>query len=225
MEHGDMKQIFDMEWKEMVLRGGCNLGIKLKPHQLDLMAMHAEELVKWNKKFNITSILDPKEMATKHFIDSIAISPHIPENVSVLDIGSGGGFPGFPLRVIRPDLRVVMADSSRKKVSFLNFLIRKSQLESISAVHIRAEDLSKDKGFAGKFDVVTSRAFTALDKFVALALPFLSKDGIILAMKGKTGEEEAMLLSKDNFTTVTTSYPLPLENHCRTIINIRPIAL
>jgi len=225
MEHGDMKQIFDMEWKEMILRGGANLGLNLEPHQLDLMAMHAEELVRWNKKFNITSILDPKEMATKHFIDSIAISPHIPENFSVLDIGSGGGFPGFPLRVIRPDLRVVMADSSRKKVSFLNFLIRTSQLESISAVHTRAEDLSKDKGFAGKFDVVTSRAFTALDRFVSLALPFLSKKGIILAMKGKTGADEAGALSKSDFTTVTTSYLLPLENHCRTIINIRPIAL
>ena len=213
-------------WKELIKKGAESFNLKLEPHHLDPMATHAAELLKWNRKFNITSIIDPGEMATKHFIDSLAIVSHIPEpqilkNGSVLDIGSGGGFPGFPLKVVRPDLNVVMADASRKRVSFLNALVRLSGLDSVSAVHARAEDLAKDPDFAGKFDVVTSRAFTALDRFVQLARPFLSPTGIILAMKGGAGTQEAEALSMADFSITPISYLLPLENHGRTIVIIK----
>jgi 16S rRNA (guanine527-N7)-methyltransferase len=218
-----MKQTFDTDWKEIVRKGGADLGLDLGPESLDLMAMHARELIRWNKKFNITSIVDPKQMATKHFIDSIAIAPHIPENASVLDLGSGGGFPGFPLKVVRPDLRVIMADASRKRVSFLNFLVRQSGLESVKAIHIRAENLANDEEFAGRFDVVTSRAFTALDRFVTLARPFLAKDGVILAMKGGAVEEEAEGLSGSDYRISLIPYLLPLENHSRNIVQVRPV--
>lgn len=212
---------FGNAWKEIVKRGGHSFGLDLQSHHLDLMVMHATELLKWNKKFNITSIVDPGEMATKHFIDSLAIAPHIPRNGAVLDIGSGGGFPGFPLKVVRPDLRVVMVDASRKRVSFLNSIVRLSGLESVTAIHTRAEDLAKDLDFAGQFDVVTSRAFTALDRFVVLAKPFLLPTGVILAMKGRAGIQEAEELSGSDFSITTISYLLPLENHDRSIVLIK----
>ncbi len=218
-----MKQTFDNHWREIVRKGGADLGLELGPESLELMAMHARELIRWNKKFNITSIVDPKQMATKHFIDSIAIAPHIPENASVLDLGSGGGFPGFPLKVVRPDLRVVMADASRKRVSFLNFLVRQSGLESVTAIHVRAENLANEEDFAGQFDVVTSRAFTALERFVTLARPFLARDGVILAMKGGAGEEEAEGLSESDYRISLIPYLLPLENHSRNIVQVRPV--
>ncbi|MBI9092492.1 MAG: 16S rRNA (guanine(527)-N(7))-methyltransferase RsmG [Desulfobacterium sp.] len=218
-----MKQIFDSQWKDIIRKGAGDYGLDLGPESLDLMAMHAQELIRWNKKFNITSIVDPRQIATKHFIDSLALAPHVPENASVLDLGSGGGFPGFPLKVVRPDLKVVMADASRKRVSFLNFIVRQSGLESVKAVHVRAEALAEDDAFAGQFDVVTSRAFTALDRFVSLARPFLSNGGIILAMKGGAGEEEAGLLSETDYRISLIPYLLPLENHSRNIVRVMPV--
>jgi 16S rRNA (guanine527-N7)-methyltransferase len=116
-----------------------------------------------------------------------------------------------------------MADASRKRVSFLNFLVRQSGLESVKAIHIRAENLANDEEFAGRFDVVTSRAFTALDRFVTLARPFLAKDGVILAMKGGAGEEEAGGLSESDYRISLIPYLLPLENHSRTIVQVRPV--
>lgn len=214
---------FGEAWKQMVKSGSDQLGIALSPDHLGTMALHGTELLKWNRKFNITSITDPREMATKHFIDSLAIAPHIPENARVLDMGSGGGFPGVPLKVVRPDLEVVLVDASRKRVSFLNRLVSLTGLKSITAVHARAEILAKDTAFAGRFDVVTSRAFTALDRFVVLAAPFLSPSGIILAMKGRTGNEEAHTVSLSKYEVNTISYLLPFEDHGRTIVSVKPL--
>lgn len=214
---------FDDTWKEMVKSGGDQLGIDLNPDHLGAMALHGTELLKWNRKFNITSIIDPREMATKHFIDSLAIASLIPENARVLDMGSGGGFPGFPLKVVRPDLEIVLVDASRKRVSFLNRLVSLTGLKSITAVHARAETLAKDTAFAGRFDVVTSRAFTALERFVGLAVPFLTPSGVVLAMKGRAGQEEAHAVSLSKYKVNTSSYLLPFEDHGRTIVSVKPL--
>ncbi len=214
---------FGEAWKEKVQRGAGQFGLDLGPDQLKTMALHGTELLKWNKKVNITSITAPGEMATKHFIDSLAIAPHIPVNARVLDMGSGGGFPGFPLKVVRPDLTVVMVDASRKRVSFLNRLVSLSGLTAVTAIHARAEVLAEDAAFAGSFNVVTSRAFTALDRFVVLAAPFLSPTGIILAMKGRAGTDEAHAVPVSEYDVTTTSYLLPLDEHARTIVSVKPL--
>jgi 16S rRNA (guanine527-N7)-methyltransferase len=214
---------FGGAWKETIKRGGKSFGLNLDPDHLDAMALQGTQLIKWNKKFNITSITEPGEMATKHFIDSLAIVPHIPENARVLDMGSGGGFPGFPLKVVRPDLEVVLMDASRKRVSFLSRIINLAGLKSISAIHARAEDLVLDGAFAGSFNVVTSRAFTALDRFVTLASPFVASDGFILAMKGRAGTDEAQDVSTSQYSISTISYLLPLEEHERTIVLMKPV--
>ncbi|MFZ2632131.1 MAG: 16S rRNA (guanine(527)-N(7))-methyltransferase RsmG [Desulfosalsimonadaceae bacterium] len=163
--------------------------------QTGQMAVYVAELLAWNEKTNLTAITDPAEVAEKHILDSLIPGKFIQSvlsggKISLLDIGSGGGFPGIPLKIFMSHLRVTMVDSVRKKVNFLKYVIRTLQLEGIDAIHARVEDLAGQREFAGNFDVVISRAFTALDRFVMLAVPFIKPDGIIIAMKGKEVQKE-----------------------------------
>ena len=187
------------KWKRLILKGAEELGISLEQGQIDRFVAHAVELAKWNRKINLTAIADPLEIAVKHFLDSIAPAGHIPPDGTMLDVGSGGGFPGVPLKIIFPSLTVTLIDASRKKVNFLKHLIRTLKLEGIQALHVRAEDLpdvnSKDlfgqgRLFENGFDVVICRALTSLDGFALMAFPLLNSGGSIIALKGKVGEAE-----------------------------------
>ena len=218
--------IFNDKWKNLVLEGSKSFNLSLDEHQLNLFATHAVTLDMWNKTINLTSIKDPDEIASKHFIDSLALVPYIKKQARILDIGSGGGFPGFCLKVANPDLDIVMIDSAKKKVNFLKDLIRTTIMEKIEAKHIRAEDLANDDHYNGTFDIVVSRAFSRLDKFVQLSIPFLNKNGIILAMKGKNPIEEINQLKQlkeikeSNMNVTSYSYVLPFQNVERSIIKI-----
>lgn len=108
----------------------------------------------------------------------------------MLDIGAGGGFPGIPLKILRPSLSVTLVDASRKKVSFLKHLIRILKLENAQARHIRAEGLADDRNLVGVFDIVICRAFSDLPTFASMAMPFIDRNGVMIALKGKVGEEE-----------------------------------
>jgi len=194
-------EIGSEKWKNLIIEGAaalfnqfpatCDLRPAPQTLHLNQFALHAIELLKWNQKINLTAITDPAEIAVKHFIDSIAPVPLIPHDASsMLDIGSGGGFPGIPIKIMLPSLSVTLIDSSRKKVSFQKHIIRTLRLENTEAVHTRAEELAENPLFSNAFDLVICRAFSALDKFVLTALPFLAKDGIIIALKGKVSESE-----------------------------------
>lgn len=178
------------EWKKS-LASLCRISyIDIDRQQSDQMANYATELIDSNKKVNLTAIIDPEEIAEKHMIDSFIPGKFIPRNASVLDIGTGGGFPGIPLKIFMPSLAVSLVDSSRKKINFLKYVIRILNLENISAHQYRVEELPNHPEFAGQFDVVISRAFTSLEKFLVLALPLVKVDGIIIAMKGKEVQKE-----------------------------------
>lgn len=144
-------------------------------------------LKEWNEKFNLTAIVDDEDIKRKHFCDSLTAVDIIPENACVLDIGSGAGFPGVPLKIIRDDIEVTLIDSVNKKVTFLNEVIKQLGLKKISAVHARVEDLPRTK----KYDVVVSRAVAELRTLVEYALPFVKKGGIFIAYKSEKTEEEA----------------------------------
>jgi len=179
------------KWRDMIRQGADDFNVPVNETTASLFALHASELMAWNKKINLTTILDPLEVAVKHFIDSIVPAPLIPKGGRVLDIGSGGGFPGLALKAARPDMDMVMVDASQKKIHFLKHVIRKTGMENITAIHGRAEDLAKDPGFNGSFDVVVCRAFASLGDFFEKGLPFVSKNGFLMAWKGKAGEDEA----------------------------------
>lgn len=213
---------FDKEWQKTVEIGISNFGVRLSSHQLDLLAMHAEELIKWNSRFNITAIVEPFDVALKHFIDSIAVSPLIPDGSKVVDLGSGGGFPGIPLKVVNPSLEVVMVDSSRKKVNFINDIIRKTGLSGAKAIHCRAEQLAKEPEYAHQFDFAVSRAFTALNGFTEMALLFIKNTGTLLAMKGELKTDELTpVRNRKDITTTISEYTLPFEHHKRSIVKIK----
>ena len=155
----DMMQIGSKKWQNLIYEGAKNLDIQIDKRKIEKFAIHALELMKWNQKTNLTAITDPFEVAIKHFLDSIVPVKIIPSNASLLDIGSGGGFPGIPLKIILPSLSVTLIDASRKKVSFLKHIIRILELKNIDALHIRAEEFANEPGVAKKFDVIISRAF------------------------------------------------------------------
>jgi 16S rRNA (guanine527-N7)-methyltransferase len=161
-----------------------------RPHTAQF-ALHAKELLEWNRFTNLTAITDLKEIAEKHFLDTLPLVPLIPPGSEVLDIGSGGGFPGVPLKVMRPDLHVDLIEASRKKAHFLKHLIRTLALQEIAARHIRAEELAKEiQDEADRHGVIVSKAVSKLHKFLDQAIPLLRRPGMVIAMKGVSVEDE-----------------------------------
>ena len=154
---------------------------------MDKFKIYEQMLIETNKKFNLTSIDDPKEIRIKHFEDSLTIKSYINKGMKVLDIGSGAGFPGIPLR-IEKDFDLTLIDSVNKKVNFMNEVIEELKLEKAKAIHVRAEDYAKDH--REEFDMVISRAVANLSTLSEYALPFLKVGGIFIAMKGPKAEEE-----------------------------------
>ena len=210
------------QWKKLVEEGAGNLNIHIDRKIINQFSIHAAELIKWNQKINLTTITDPVEVAVKHFLDSIAPARVIPLCGRMLDIGSGGGFPGIPLKILIPSLSVTLIDASRKKVSFLKHIIRNIKLIEIDARQIRAEELAKEKPAKNCFDVIICRAFSRLDKIILKALPLLAKDGIIIAMKGKISESEIESAGKNNLSLAVEKYKLPFLELERTLVIISP---
>lgn len=147
--------------------------------------LYYDLLLEWNEKFNLTAVTEREQVDILHFKDSVLCEDLIKENAEVLDVGSGAGFPGIPLKIIRNDIKVTLIDSVNKKVTFLNEVINKLGLSEIKAIHTRIEDL-KGK----KFDVVTSRAVAPLNVLAEYCLPFVKKGGIMIAYKASEIEKE-----------------------------------
>ncbi len=196
------------------------IDIRLSEVQMGRMAIHAAELMTWNQKFNLTAIKHPFEVAEKHFFDSIALGSFMGDETSLLDIGSGGGFPGIPLKIMNPAIKITLVDASRKKINFLKHVIRILKLENIDAVHARVESLRHDNAFFQRFDAVISRAFTELERFVDLSWPLLNHRGCIYAMKGKHLELEITPAISSRFEFKTDHYQLPFEKSDRYIIRL-----
>ena len=175
----------------MVAQGAQLIGLTLSTAEVDAFEQYATELKKWNRKVNLTAITKDREIAIKHFIDSLNLVPYLSDGDSLLDIGSGAGFPVIPLKIIRPEISMVSVDSVAKKINFQRHVIRLLNLNKIEALHARIEELHNSR--RNSFTVITSRAFTRLDRFVDLAAPLLAEGGVLIAMKGEQAEYEVLL--------------------------------
>ncbi len=188
-------EIGSEKWKRLIIDGAGHFGVRINRDQAQQLALHAALMLKWNRTTNLTAITDSMDVAVKHFLDSIIMGPLISTGATVLDIGSGAGFPGIPLKIVIPSLQVTLIDASRKKISFLKHAIRTLNFENIEAHHVRAEDFAK-KPAANRFDVITSRALSSIKDFVLMAAPLLAKDGVIIALKGPDLQQQIEVLQQ-----------------------------
>lgn len=208
------------QFTDRLLEAAQLMELSLNRDQAGLMAGHASELILWNKKINLTAIKDPMDMAEKHFIDAVAVNSFLGSEKKIMDMGSGGGFPAIPLKICDRQKEFCLVDASRKKVNFLNHLIRTLDLENTKAVHGRVEDLAKKDSHAKGYDAVISRGFAGLEKFVALALPMLKPNGKIYALKGNA-ENEITQDMKAAFEIQIDHYILPFEKSHRYLIGLK----
>lgn len=176
---------------DKLLRYGEEMGLSLDAAVLEKFRLYEEELRRWNQWINLTRLTGPEEVAVKHFLDSLTCLKVLPlaGGERVLDVGSGAGFPGLPLRLVR-NIRLVLLDSSRKKVEFLQHLCRSLGLADVEVLHGRAEDLGRREGYREAFDVVVARAVASLAVLAEYCLPFTACGGYFLAQKGPKVREE-----------------------------------
>lgn len=205
-------------------------GIALNEQEIDRFALFIAELLCWNKQFNLTAITEEEEIIIKHFLDS-ALGLKVrewKENEKVLDLGTGAGFPGIPLKILCPGIRLALVDSLQKRVGFLQHMIECLSLPNTEAVHGRAEELGRNKAYREKYQVVVSRAVANLAVLAEYCLPFVETGGCFLAYKG--AETEAELAAAANALetlggeiSAVKEFVLPEEMGRRTIIIIKKI--
>ena len=166
------------------------IDIKISKKEIDLLYRYMNLLLDWNNKINLTAITKEEDIILKHFIDSISINEYLKEKNKIMDVGTGAGFPGIPLKIINPNMEFILVDSLNKRINFLEEVAKELCLEKMQLIHSRVEDLAKNMNYREKADVVVSRAVANLRVLVEYMLPFVKKEGICICMKGPNIEEE-----------------------------------
>ena len=183
-----------MEFTKMnqLKEDALQFGVELNEKQLSQFQKYYEMLIEWNEKINLTAITEFEEVLKKHFLDSISIGRLLSQDdeVSILDIGTGAGFPGIPIKIAFPNVKVTLLDSLNKRVNFLNEVINELSLEGISALHGRAEDFAKKKDMREQFDFCVSRAVANLSSLTEFCLPYVKLGGKFISYKSEKAKEE-----------------------------------
>lgn len=204
------------------------INLEIDKKKIDKFYLYMNLLLKWNEKINLTAIVDEDEIILKHFIDSASVLKYIDNNESLIDIGTGAGFPGIPLKIMKDDLDVTLMDSLNKRITFLEEVIENLSLKNIKAIHSRAEDLARKTNYREKYDIAVSRAVANLNTLLEYMMPFVKIGGKCICMKGANIDEElsnaknvvrelgGKIIKVDDFT-------LPDSDYKRNIIIIQKI--
>ena len=183
----------NIELRELLEKGALHYEKTITNQQLEQFVKYMELLKDWNTKINLTAIEDDREIIIKHFIDSMSILPYVKDSEQkLIDVGTGAGFPGIPLKIVNKNIEVTLLDSLEKRVKFLNEVIKSiniSGVNSIRAVHGRAEDMGMNPIYREKYDIAVARAVANLPVLLEYCLPFVKINGIFIAMKGSNTEE------------------------------------
>jgi 16S rRNA (guanine527-N7)-methyltransferase len=212
-----MTSIMDAATRDGDLAAGlAALGVPLGAEQQRKLAAYLALLAKWNKTYNLTAIREPARMVTHHLLDALAVVPHLPSalQLRILDVGSGGGVPGIPLAIARPDAHVVLVDASHKKATFLVQAAIELGLSNVESHAVRIEDYAP----AAPFDIVISRAFADLAAFAFASARHLAPEGRLFAMKGVHPHEEIALLGDDVEVLASPALQIPGMDASRHLI-------
>lgn len=216
------------EFKEIMNENAKKINIEFNDKQLEQFFEYMNLLIEWNEKINLTAITEPKEIIIKHFIDSLTINKYIEKNNKIVDVGTGAGFPGIPIKIYKPEVEVTLVDSLNKRINFLNEVISKLGLEKIDTIHSRVEEFARNKKYREKFDISTSRAVANLSTLSEYLIPLVKENGKIICMKASEAEEEIEQAKKainvlgGTIKNVET-FDLPQSDIGRTIITIEKI--
>ncbi len=174
-------------------RASARYGLPLDAKQIEKFGIYYRLLIEWNAKMNLTAITEPREVAVKHIVDSLTVLRGIEERDSLrlIDVGTGAGFPGIPLKIVRPDLQLTLLDSLKKRVHFLETVVEALGLEGVECLHGRAEEAARQSALRERFDIAASRAVARLPVLAEYLLPFVRIGGTAIALKGLHSEEEA----------------------------------
>lgn len=205
-------------------------GYELNDAQLEKFDEFYKLLEEWNYKIDITKIVDPEEVYIKHFLDSLLITKSgvIEKNQNIIDIGTGGGFPGIPLKIYNDKLNFVLLDSLKKRINFLDVVVEKLKLDNVVPLHGRAEEVARKEGIRESFDIATSRAVAPMQTLLEYCLPFVKVGGYFIAMKGPNYKEE-LKTSKSAIKLLggmldrVIEYELPNDLGKRSLILIKKI--
>ena len=184
------------EFSKELTKLASKIEIELSLDEIEKLYKFMYLLLEWNEKINLTAITEPEDIILKHFVDSITIKKYIKSENKVLDMGTGAGFPGIPLKIISSDTYFTLLDSLNKRIIFLNEVCDKLKLDKIENIHSRAEELAKNKKYREQYDVVTSRAVARLASLVEYMLPFVKVGGKCICMKGSNVDEELIEAKK-----------------------------
>lgn len=181
----DKKEFFDV-----LEQKAEKINENISQEQSDKLYDYMKLLIEWNGKINLTAITEENEVILKHFIDSITINKYLENRNTILDMGTGAGFPGIPLKIINEDKSFTLVDSLNKRISFLNEVCTNLKLDKIECLHGRAEELAKNSKYRESYDVVTSRAVAKLNVLLEYMLPYVKVGGLCICMKGPNVSEE-----------------------------------
>lgn len=180
-------------FKELMRKNLKELNIELSDLQIEQFYQYMNILIEWNKVMNLTGITEPEEIITKHFIDSLTVLNKIDKYDKIIDVGTGAGFPGIPIKIALPEKKIVLLDSLNKRIKFLREVINLLKLNNIETIHGRAEDYGKDKKHREMYDISIARAVAPLNILSEYLMPFVKVGGKCLCMKGVNSEEEISL--------------------------------
>ncbi len=208
------------------------LDIELSKEQVLAFQTYYDLLIRWNERMNLTTITEFEEVCKKHFLDSLSLVKVLSihslkgQKLSLMDVGTGAGFPGIPLKICFPDLQVTLLDSLNKRLTFLNEVIGTLELQNIVTVHGRAEDFGKDKAYREQFDLCVSRAVANLSSLSELCLPFVKVGGSFISYKAEKGAEELKTAGKaislcGGEVLETKEFTLPGTDYDRFMIRIK----
>lgn len=202
-------------------------GVEITDSQIEKFEKYREILLFYNDKFNITTITQKEDIYVKHFLDSVLCKDLFVDNSKVIEIGSGGGFPSIPLKIVRDDLNFTLVESTGKKCLFLKEVVKELNLKNVEVLNGRAEDFGKDKKYRERFDHVTARAVARLNTLCEYCMPFVKVKGSFIALKGNAEEEIIKAQNAVNVLggkySLIKEYNLPLEEAKRTLIKIEKI--